>query len=125
MPYLSCGDCIACRNGKRNCCVDLEVMGVHVDGAMAEYAAIPLENLVLARTLTLTQMALVENQSIGAHAVRRAEVRPGEKLLVGKAMKDPLSQWDISASAWRKQVEELVATAEELDPDGELRRPNN
>lgn len=54
-----------------------------------------------------------------------AEVRPGEKLLVGKAMKDPLSQWDISASAWRKQVEELVATAEELDPDGELRRPNN
>src|ERR1700752_4580252 len=29
IPYLHCGDCIACRNGKTNCCVSLKVCGVH------------------------------------------------------------------------------------------------
>ena len=82
LPYLACGKCIACRRGKNNCCVDLKVLGVHVDGAMCDYMSIPLQNLVVSQTLTLEQMALVENQSIGAHAVRRAQVQPGEIALV-------------------------------------------
>src|SRR3954466_14702413 len=32
MPYLECGTCIACRNGKTNCCMNMRVLGVHVDG---------------------------------------------------------------------------------------------
>jgi threonine dehydrogenase-like Zn-dependent dehydrogenase len=28
-PYLSCGQCIACRAGKPNCCVNISVLGVH------------------------------------------------------------------------------------------------
>ncbi len=32
VPYLQCGTCIACRNGKTNCCTNMKVMGVHVDG---------------------------------------------------------------------------------------------
>ena len=32
-PYLSCGTCIACRNGKPNCCMAIRVLGVHTDGA--------------------------------------------------------------------------------------------
>ena len=35
-PYLSCGKCVACRQGKPNCCVSIEVLGVHRDGAMSE-----------------------------------------------------------------------------------------
>src|SRR5512141_3043744 len=31
-PYLSCGKCIACRRGKPNCCIRIEVLGVHTDG---------------------------------------------------------------------------------------------
>src|SRR5215472_1005804 len=31
-PYLSCGDCHACRTGKYNCCERLRVLGVHTDG---------------------------------------------------------------------------------------------
>jgi len=41
MPYLSCGRCVACRQGKTNCCVNIEVLGVHRDGAFAEFVAIP------------------------------------------------------------------------------------
>ena len=35
-PYLSCGTCVACRNGKPNCCVRIAVLGVHRDGGMTE-----------------------------------------------------------------------------------------
>src|SRR6201996_846744 len=37
IPYFNCGICIACRNGKPNCCVKLQVCGVHIDGGMADY----------------------------------------------------------------------------------------
>src|SRR5947208_6885709 len=31
-PYLTCGQCIACRSGKTNCCAELKCLGVHTDG---------------------------------------------------------------------------------------------
>lgn len=82
LPYLACGRCVACRAGRTNCCTTLKVLGVHVDGGLQEYLSVPLTNLVRADGLTPGQMALVENQSIGAHAVRRAALAPGEWVLV-------------------------------------------
>lgn len=82
MPYLSCGTCVACRAGKTNCCTQLKVLGVHVDGGMTDMISLPVANLIPAAGLSLEQMALVENQSIGAHAVRRAAPLPGETALV-------------------------------------------
>src|SRR5215212_5686818 len=32
IPYFNCGECIACRNGLSNCCVQMKVCGVHVHG---------------------------------------------------------------------------------------------
>src|SRR5271156_2732215 len=40
-PYLNCGQCAACRHHKLNCCVNLKVMGVHVDGGMRERIIVP------------------------------------------------------------------------------------
>src|SRR5438309_2351323 len=40
-PYLSCGECHACRAGKYNCCERLEVLGVHTGGGMRELIAVP------------------------------------------------------------------------------------
>jgi len=82
MPYLSCGACIACRAGKTNCCASLKVLGVHVDGGMTDLLSVPVATLIRGDGLSLEQMALVENQSIGAHAVRRAAPAPGETALV-------------------------------------------
>lgn len=81
-PYISCGTCIACRKGKPNCCVRIAVLGVHVDGGMGELLALPARNLVPAPGLTADQCATVEFLAIGAHAVRRAAVRPDERVLV-------------------------------------------
>lgn len=81
-PYLNCGDCVACRRGKTNCCVRLELLGVHIDGGMREWLAVPTNKLHRSDTLTLDQLALVEPLSIGAHAVARAQVEAGEFALV-------------------------------------------
>ncbi|MDQ0170799.1 zinc-binding alcohol dehydrogenase family protein [Paenibacillus tundrae] len=82
IPYLHCGRCIACRSGKTNCCVSMQVMGVHVDGGMRERIAIPVSHLLRAEGLTLDEAAMVEPLSIGAHAVRRARIQPGEQVVV-------------------------------------------
>jgi 2-desacetyl-2-hydroxyethyl bacteriochlorophyllide A dehydrogenase len=82
LPYYSCGECIACISGKTNCCVNMQVCGVHVDGGMAEYLQVPSDNLVSGGGLGIDELALVEPLAIGAHAIRRANVQLGEFVLV-------------------------------------------
>jgi 2-desacetyl-2-hydroxyethyl bacteriochlorophyllide A dehydrogenase len=82
MPYLSCGRCIACRHGKTNCCVRIEVLGVHRDGAFAEVLAVPEAFVRPAEDITLDQAAMLEFLAIGAHAAGRGAVNPGERVLV-------------------------------------------
>ncbi|MBB6325761.1 2-desacetyl-2-hydroxyethyl bacteriochlorophyllide A dehydrogenase [Algoriphagus iocasae] len=82
IPYFSCGTCIACRNGKPNCCQKISVFGVHEDGGMREFVSVPLTSLVKKEGLNLDQLALAEPFAIGAHGVRRAGVKPGQTVLV-------------------------------------------
>lgn len=82
IPYVHCGECIACRSGKTNCCTKMSVIGVHQDGGMREYMAVPVRHLVPTGDLTPEQAAIVECFSIGAHSVRVAGVRPGDHVLV-------------------------------------------
>ncbi len=81
-PYLTCGQCIACRNGKTNCCVELKCLGVHTDGGMCEFLTLPANKLHPSTKLSLEQLALVETLGIGAHGVNRANVQRGEWALV-------------------------------------------
>lgn len=82
IPYFNCGVCIACRSDKPNCCTKMQVCGVHVDGGMAEYVSVPSNALVHGGSLSYDALALVEPLAIGAHAVRRAGIQPGEHVLV-------------------------------------------
>ncbi len=82
MPYLSCGTCIACRQGKTNCCTRIQVLGVHCDGAFTEYLSIPRAFVHKAVGVSLDQAAMIEFLSIGAHAVRRSNVQADKRVLV-------------------------------------------
>ncbi|MDR6787748.1 2-desacetyl-2-hydroxyethyl bacteriochlorophyllide A dehydrogenase [Sphingomonas sp. BE138] len=84
-PYLSCGTCIACRKGKPNCCTRIAVLGVHTDGGMQDMIAVPERAVIPADDLTLEQAAMVEFLAIGAHAVARAKLSPGDRVLVAGA----------------------------------------
>ncbi|MER9066723.1 zinc-binding alcohol dehydrogenase family protein [Mesorhizobium sp. M0902] len=81
-PYLACGHCAACRQSKPNCCMAIEVLGVHRDGAMSEQILVPAQNLIPAAGLSPVEAATVEFLAIGAHAVRRSMAGPGIRTLV-------------------------------------------
>ncbi len=82
MPYLSCGTCVACRQGKTNCCTRVEVLGVHRDGGMTEYLALPERFVFKTEGISLDDAAMIEFLAIGAHAVKRGAVDAGKRVLV-------------------------------------------
>lgn len=81
-PYLNCGQCIACRSGKPNCCRTLQVLGVHTDGGHRSHLIVPAAKLHRSAKLSFDQLALVETLGIGAHAVGRAQLKAGESVAV-------------------------------------------
>jgi 2-desacetyl-2-hydroxyethyl bacteriochlorophyllide A dehydrogenase len=81
-PFLFNPASRASRRGRTNCCEDLRVLGVHVDGGMGEYLAVPPEFLHPSSTLGLDDLVLVEPLSIGCHAVRRGQPTDAEDVLV-------------------------------------------
>jgi 2-desacetyl-2-hydroxyethyl bacteriochlorophyllide A dehydrogenase len=81
-PYLSCGQCHACKQNKPNCCENLQVLGVHTDGGMRGLMAVPVERLYASSRLSFDQLALVETLSIGQHAVERSGLEQGQTALI-------------------------------------------
>ena len=68
--------------GRTNCCAELKVLGVHLDGGHAPFMVVPVDKLHRARTLTPDEIALVEPLVIGAHGVERAAPRRDEPTVV-------------------------------------------
>jgi len=81
-PYMNCGHCRACRQGRTNCCASLECLGVHCDGGMRERIRLPATKLHRSKMLTTEQLALVETLCIGCHAVDRAGVKDDDLCVV-------------------------------------------
>ncbi|MBS0207600.1 MAG: zinc-binding alcohol dehydrogenase family protein [Planctomycetes bacterium] len=81
-PYMNCGNCHACRKGAGNCCANLNVIGVMIDGGMCERFVLRADKLHPSTKLTMDQLALVETLAIGCHAVNRGAPVKGENCLV-------------------------------------------
>jgi 2-desacetyl-2-hydroxyethyl bacteriochlorophyllide A dehydrogenase len=82
-PSLFCGYCTPCRSGHGNLCANWGATGDTVDGAFAEYVAVPFANCYpMPETMTWEQGALVEPVSCAVHGVRRVGVEAGERFLV-------------------------------------------
>lgn len=58
------------------------MIGVHQDGGFSEYLAVPIDNVLVAEGIDPQAAALIEPFAISAHAVRRAAVEPGDRVLV-------------------------------------------
>jgi len=81
-PYFNCGECYSCQRGFVNCCTDNQTMGVQRDGSFREYIAMPVERIYDGKGLSAKELALVEPFTISYHALHRAAVKPGNKVLV-------------------------------------------
>lgn len=81
-PYMNCGSCRACQRGRPNCCANLQVLGVHIDGGLCREIVVPARKLHPSGKLTHEQLALVETLVIGRHAVDRAQLSAEDRCLV-------------------------------------------
>lgn len=78
-PYLYCGHCYPCSIGRTNCCEDLRVLGVHVDGGMAEYYCHPADMLIkVPEALSDVEAAMAEPLTISLHGIHRGGLKAGE-----------------------------------------------
>jgi alcohol dehydrogenase len=81
-PYMNCQACYPCRRGHGNCCEQLKVLGVMMDGGLCERFLLPARKLHPSTRLAFEQLALVETLAIGCHAVNRGHPESGEHVLV-------------------------------------------
>lgn len=84
LPYIGCGRCRACLGGDGGRCPDIRTTGLgQIPGAYAELVRVGSdEALRLPDSLSFREGALVEPLSVGLHAVKEADLRPGENALV-------------------------------------------
>ena len=82
--YVVCGRCYKCRSGAGpHDCERFRVMGFSRDGGLAEYCAVPARHLFrLADQVTMDRASLVENLANAVAAVRVADPRTAEKVMV-------------------------------------------
>ncbi|WP_394523595.1 zinc-binding alcohol dehydrogenase family protein [Lacrimispora sp. JR3] len=82
-PYLYCGRCYPCSIGRTNCCTDLKVLGVHVEGGMAEYVTHPEDMLwKLPDDMDWELAPIAEPLTIALHGLHRGELKAGEHVVV-------------------------------------------
>jgi hypothetical protein len=82
-PYIYCGKCYPCLNGRTNSCENLKVLGVHIDGGMTEYISHPVHLIhKLPEKLSDEEWVMVEPLSIAMHALHRLKVKEGEHIAI-------------------------------------------
>jgi len=84
-PVFSCGYCENCRLGKENICLNMLMLGNHIDGAYAEYTKVPAKDCQhLPDDLPLEESSIIADAiSTPYHAVKnRAQVRLGDSVVV-------------------------------------------
>lgn len=78
-PLVACGVCRPCQRGRSNCCTSLRVMGVHVDGGLAETTAVETRRLHLVPEDMPDEVAvLAEPTTIAYRAVQRSAIEAGQ-----------------------------------------------
>jgi 2-desacetyl-2-hydroxyethyl bacteriochlorophyllide A dehydrogenase len=82
-PLIACGQCYACRHGNPHVCRQLRIYGFDADGGMAEYAKLPVENLIqIADSLPAEAGAMIEPLAVGIHSFSRVPVHDEDTVLI-------------------------------------------
>lgn len=82
-PLVPCGVCGPCQSRRYEMCRDYGYLGSRQDGGFAEYAAVPVRNLIeLPAGVTLQEAAMLEPMAVAVHAMRRARPMAGDRVAV-------------------------------------------
>jgi 2-desacetyl-2-hydroxyethyl bacteriochlorophyllide A dehydrogenase len=116
-PNKVCHACPYCRAGLEHLCENVSSMGVHRDGADAEYCVMPATNVYpLPEALSFEEAAFSEPLACAVHGVDLAGVRLGDTVLVvgGGPMGNLITQCALRAGAAAVVVSEPIAGRRKL-----------
>jgi 2-desacetyl-2-hydroxyethyl bacteriochlorophyllide A dehydrogenase len=82
-PNMYCGNCVPCRDGKKQFCKNLQALGVNCNGGFAEYNVAPEKQCFkLNPKLDITFGAMAEPLACCLHGIDHAGIRPGDTVCV-------------------------------------------
>ena len=82
---VSCGKCPSCLSGNQQTCLQRRLLGVHLNGGLAEYVAVPAGNLIkLADGISYEEGAILTDAVATPYRAitRRGRLVPGESVAV-------------------------------------------
>ncbi len=82
--HVPCGHCFQCRTGLQHICENMQIIGVHTDGAFSDYALVPEPCIwKLPDSIPFDIGALYEPCGVAMHSVCSADVRGGTVAIFG------------------------------------------
>lgn len=82
-PYMYCGDCYPCSQGKTNCCESMQCLGVHRDGSMCEYFSHPIGMLrKVPADMPWEVIPLAEPLVISMHGLHTCQLQAKEHIVI-------------------------------------------
>ena len=103
-PIIWCNRCPACLNGQNNVCQNLKLLGIEYDGGFADYVVAEADKVFkVPDSVSLRDAALIELYSLGVHSARKAQIEPGDRVVIlgagrlGLAVLEVIKQ---TAAAW-------------------------
>jgi L-iditol 2-dehydrogenase len=82
-PNIHCGYCEFCRKGKINLCPNLKALGVTLNGGMSQLSIVPVtQAYLLPNDFPFSKSVFAEPVSCCIHGINRAEIVPGEKVVI-------------------------------------------
>ena len=85
-PILTCGECTPCITGDYKGCPHVKGLGLgnrNADGAYAEYIVVNTNvSVKIPESVSWETAACIEPFSVGLYAIRRANIHPGQNVLV-------------------------------------------
>lgn len=133
LPFLGCGKCKACVNGRPFECDSVQLTGLQIPGGFAEYVKTgALETLRLPDGLEMESAALIEPLAVALHAARVANLQAGQRVLITGAGPIGLAValWarflgarDVVVSEFaesRRELAKKLGASAVIDPSGNL-----
>jgi threonine dehydrogenase-like Zn-dependent dehydrogenase len=82
-PASTCNKCFHCKNGVKNLCSNIEVIGFHRDGGFAQYIKVPKDSLIEVPKAVPPEVAcMTELLSAAVNAIEQVGLQKSQRVLI-------------------------------------------
>src|ERR1700744_4399614 len=83
-PMITCGRCRMCRRGQPNYCLNIQILGLHTDGAHSECFVVPRQNVIALPDRVSFALGAIVADAIATplRAITEAGIAPGAAVAV-------------------------------------------